>query len=241
MSKLTCLQILNEVEQNNGLTLSTSLTSLTGINLKCFNWINESIIILGVEDYWIPLESNETITLVTSTATYTKTSTINDFDKYSFRYDEKMNLTWRSPQEIDQLYPNQTNTGMADDIYLYGEYFKFPKIPTSAENGKTIKFRSWTIPTTFTTSTTTATCWFPEGWDRLVLVNYATYKVMEFRYKEEYKEYKRKVLGDREYGEEGYLSQMKKKLRSNNSTRMQVNITGAGGSRNSNRGVSRDF
>lgn len=219
---MTTLEIMNAVQRNNGLTAVSSLTSLTGLDLKIFNFINDAIFELGVKENWIPLENLQTITLVTSTSTYTKTSTINKYDKFSFRYNETKKLTFRSAQEIDDLYPCQTNLGLADDIYEYGGYFTLPKIPSSDYNTKTIKYRAWNIPALLSTSTATGTCWFPEGYDRTVLVNYATYKVMEFRYIEEYKEYKKKVLGDREFGEEGFLDIMRRDWRSPNPTQIRV-------------------
>lgn len=222
MAKLTALQLQNQVEANNGLPQSTSLTGLGVMALKIFNIINEAIFEIGIGDKWKPLETTETITLATGTTTYTRPTTCCDIDKESFIYDNQFRMFYRTPQEIDVKYPTKTDTGFEKDFFEYGGFWSLPRIPDTSVNAKTIKYRAWKFPTLLSTATATGTSWFPEGFDQTVLVNWATRKIMAYRNMEEYKDYEKKVMGDREFGVDGFLTMMRRNFRSPAGTKIQV-------------------
>ena len=196
MAKLTALEILQDVQINVGISTSTALTALTGLNYKMFSFINEGIFEIGVAKDYKPLEALGTITLITDTATYAKEATMNKVDKNSFKYDNTKEIFYVTPQEVDDRYPNQTESGTPEEIYEFGDNFDIIKKPKTANNGKTINYRYWELPTLLSTDTATGTSWFPAGFDRTVLVNWASYKTLQFRHNEEYNAYYNKIFGD---------------------------------------------
>lgn len=220
MAKLSALQLLQEVQLNNGLSTDTALTALTGLNYKIWQYIQEGIYSIGVNDNWSDLEADGTITLADGTATYTIPTDLNQADKYSFRYNESKNLKWYSPQEVDDIYPTQTGTGAPKGVYEWNGNYHMINTAGAAEASKTVKYRYWSIPTVLSTDTATGTSWFPEGFDRTVLVNWATFKTMQYRHQDEFKEYKRKVFGGD--GEPGYLNEMRRIHRSPSANRVRV-------------------
>jgi hypothetical protein len=222
MAQLTALELLNDIQLKNGVDTSTALTDLTGLDYKLWTWLNESIVELATMEEWTPLEKTGTITLANGTNTYAVASDAGEIDKRSFRYDESKNLEFYSSQEIDYYYVTQTNSGTPDVVYRWGDYFKFNNIPGSGENGKEVSYRYWQIPATLSTSTSSGVSWVPEPWDRLVLTNMVCYKGFQYRHNEEYKEYKRRLFGDRQYGDPGLFNKMRDVLRSPQSDKIRI-------------------
>lgn len=195
MAKLTALQLMQEVQLNVGVATVTSLAALTGLNHKIFTFINDGIFEIGIKKDYKPLEALGTITLVTDTNTYAKEPTMNKVDKNSFRFDNSKEIVYLTAQEVDDKYPNQTNSGTPKEVYEFGDNFDLILKPKSGDNGKVINYRYWSLPTILSTATETGTSWFPEGFDRTVLVNWASYKTLQYRHNEEYSEYYKKVFG----------------------------------------------
>jgi len=195
MAKLTALKLLQEVQLNVGVATSTALSALTGLNYKMFSFINDGIFEIGIAKDYKPLEALGTITLVTGTETYAKESTMNKVDKGSFRYDNAKEITYLTPQEVDSKNVCQTSSGTPEEVYEFGDNFNLVKLPATANNGKVINYRYWSLPTLLSTDTPAGTSWFPEGFDRTVLVNWASYKTLQFRHNEEYNAYYNKVFG----------------------------------------------
>lgn len=212
MAKLSALQIIQEVQLNNGLGTVTALTALTGLNYKIWKFIEEGIFSIGVNDHWKNLEADGTLTLVNGSATYAIPTDLNEVDKYSFRFDESRNLEWLSTQEVDHKYPTQTGSGSPKGVYEWKGFYNLINTADAGNNSKTIKFRYWKHPVILSTDTAAGTTWFNEGFDRSVLVNWVTFKTLQYRHNEEFKEYKKKVFGGD--GEEGYLNEMRRIRRS---------------------------
>lgn len=220
MAKLNALQLLNQVLQNIGENTVSDLTSLSGIKLLAWDALNEVILDLATDDHWRPLEATGTTTLLTDTYTYTEPSDIlGEPDKDSFRVDDKSdsNIELLTPQEWDALYPEgigTSKTGQPTKVTRYGSVFIYNKRPTASENGKIVYFRYWSIPSLLSTATSTGTCWIPEGFDRTVLVNLATFKVLHYKQNEEAAVYSMKVYGSPNEKLEGSLDKMRKAYRS---------------------------
>jgi len=212
MAKLTALQIVNKVLRNCGL-ISRDLSSLSNLNVMqtlVLDAINESILEIGLSEHWKPLEATGTITLVADQQDYTQPSDMNDFDKKSFIYSgDDTNVEYYTPQEVDELYPSRDATGAPKIIWEFEGKWNVYYIPSSGQEGETITYRYWKIPTTFDGSDDDATCWFPEGFDKLVLVNHATYKVLHYRGNAEAQIYYLKVFGDLYRRIEGTLDKMR--------------------------------
>jgi len=217
MAKLSALQLVQEVQLNNGLGTSTALTALTGLNYKIWQYIQDGIYDIGVNDKWRPLEEDGTITLADGTASYPQASDLNEVDKNSFIYDQKMQLRWYSPQEIDRLYPTRTSSGDPIGVFEWKGSYDFINTANAANATKTVKYRHWKIPAILSTATAAGTSWFPEGFDRTVLVNYGTFRTLQYRHNDEFKEYKEKV-----FGRGMFLDQMKRIHRSPNSNKVLV-------------------
>lgn len=222
MAKLNALELLNEVLRNIGSDTVSDLTSLTGEKLRAFNALNEVILDIGTGDKWRPLERTATITLSSNTNTYTQSSDMVFFDKDSFRYNEAKKIFYKTPQQYDREYVTQTDTGSPSVISDYGGYWHIQKVPSSDVDGKKIAYRYWARPSLLETATETGTSWFPEGFDRTVLVNLATFKVLHYRNNPEAGIYWQKVYGDPQKRMEGSLNKMKRAYRSPILTHIRV-------------------
>ncbi len=222
MAKLNALELVNEVLKNVGVNTITSLSNLSGQSQLAWDALNEAIAELALEDHWKPLEAAGTITLSSNTNTYTQPSDMIDFDKDSFRYNEAKTIPFKAPNEVDREYITQTNTGSPEVIFEFEGYWNIQKIPDSSADGKLIKYRYWKRPSLLDTSTETGTCWVPEGFDKSVLVNLATFKVLHYRNNPEAVIYYRKVYGDAKEGIEGNLLKMKRIYRSPALKRVRV-------------------
>ena len=220
MAKLTALEILNEVLQNAGLPTVSALTALTGIQNVAWDAINEVIQDLGTSDHWKTLEASGAITLGSNTSTYSTATDQADVDYESFRYNQTKKLPYRTPQEFDRQYLTQTSTGTPNVITEFGGYWRPYYIPDVAAHGKIISYRYWSKPTLLTTATSTGTCWIPETYDRTVLVNLATYRVLHYRGHPEAQVYYQKVYGGQ--NEEGSIVKFKRIHRSPSLTRLPV-------------------
>ena len=222
MAKLTALELLNEVLRNVGDETVSSLSNLSGQKLLAWNALNEALLDITTSEQWKPLETWGEITLATGTSTYAKPSDMYDFDRNSFRYNEAKTIFYKTPQEVDREYVTQTNTGSPEVIYEFGDYWYVIKIPGTNENGKTIKYRYWKLPSLLSTDTETGTCWLPEGFDRTVLVNLATFKVLHYRNNPEAAIYYQKVYGDPKRGIEGSFTKLVRLYRSPTMKRVRV-------------------
>ena len=220
MAKRTSLEIFNKVLTNIGEPTVSALTSLTGLQIVVWDKILESIYDVATEAQWRPLMGTASLALVTGTNTYAISTDLWTEDIYSFRQpDSNITLDLSNDIEWDLAYPSgissSSHTGYPTKIRRRNDidYYELNAFPTTAENGKKIPYRYWKRPTLWTTSSTTGTCWFPEGFDDLVLVNQATYKVLAYKNNPEAQEYWYRVNGRRLPGgdmEEGFLSKMKR-------------------------------
>jgi hypothetical protein len=213
MAKATCLQVMNKIMSNLGETQLSSLTGLSGLSLLAFNALNEFLYDIAFKDRYTPLEADGTITLVTSTATYSKPTDMFAFDKDSFRYDDSAEVVFYTPQRFDREYKAQTDVGIPNKIYQWTEYWKPYPIPGTSANTKTIKYRYWKFPTVYSTATPTGTSWIPEGFDITLLADYVTYKIMHYKENAQAPVYYAKVYGDGRENE-GSLSMLKSLYRS---------------------------
>lgn len=207
MARQTSLQLVNKVLNNLGESSSLSaLTSLTGISLLVFNTLNELLYSIAQEYKYMPLEEDGTITLSTNIGTVALPSDLYDFDPDSFRYNNESKVYYYTPNKFDREYPCQTYTGAVDSLTRWKEYWKLYNTPSSAYNGKTINYRYWKHPTVFSTSSTTGTCWIPEGFDLTLLADYCTYKILHYKQNDEAAVYYAKVFGDGRENEGSYAN-----------------------------------
>lgn len=220
MAKLTALQALNKVLKKIGESEVSALTSLTGIQLLCFDYLNEALqdIVTDQNTKWRFLESLGVIPLSTGNNAYTITSLTSgsdmmEEDKKSVRSANAGRLIpYITPQEFDQKYPKgitTERTGYPDFYTLYAGQFAFDKQASSNENAKNINFRYWKFPTYYATATATGTCEIPEPFDVTVLVNLAALKAMLYLGNGEAAALKVQVFGNGD-DIEGSLDKMKR-------------------------------
>ena len=207
MAKLTALQTLNAVLQNVGESTVASLTSLTGIQLICWDKITEALqdITTDQNTRWTFLESLGVVSLSTGNNAYTITalttgSDMQEEDRESFKSpDADRKLIFLTPQEFDTKYPKGITSDMTGhpDYYMkYAGQIVFNKKASSAENGDLINFRYWKFPTYYSTATATGTSDVPEPFDRTLLVALATLKVLTYLGNSEASVYKVQVFGN---------------------------------------------
>lgn len=207
MAKLSALTALNSVLQNIGESTVAALTSLTTLQLLCFNKLNEAIQEICTEENtrWQFLEKLGVVPMTTNNYKYTITaltsgSDLMREDKESFRQvDSKYKIHFRTPQEFDSLYPEgigTDKTGYPDKYTKYAGEFIFNKQATTTQNGKDIDFRYWKLPSYYSTATAAGTSDFPEPFDLTVVVNLATMKVLAYLGSEEAANYGLFVYGD---------------------------------------------
>lgn len=232
MAKLTALEVMNRVLDNLGEARISSLTALTGIQLKVWEKITEAIqdIVTDQDTRWSFLESLGVVSLSTNNHAYTITglttgSDMMEEDKESVRSgDAQRRIKYVTPQEFDALYPKgitTSHTGYPDIYTRYAGQFVFNKKATSAENGDLIDFRYWKFPTYYATATSTGTTEIPEPFDRTLLVALATLKMMIYLGSGEAAAYKIQVYGNGQ-DIEGSLDKMK---RLNTSPRIKPRFT----------------
>lgn len=218
MAKLTNLLLLNEILKRIGEPIVTGLTSLTGIQLVAWDSLQEAIMEIASLGHWIPLEVSSTFAMVTGTNTYAIPTDMMEENIHSFRCpDNDDNIEFITPKEWDLSYPKgigTDTTGYPTAILRYEDYFHLNKYPAAAQNTKKIYYRYWKRPPLLQTATTTGSAtdvvaWFPEGSERTVLVNLATYKVLVYKNSPEAPEYYARVFG-RPGGVEGTLDIMRR-------------------------------
>jgi hypothetical protein len=202
MAKLTVLQMVNNVLQNLGEPSNlTALTGLTGIQREVFDALNDGVVVISEysNGQLIPLETIGEITLANGTKTYAVPGSFRIEDERSFRCaSEEQLVPFVSPEEMDAKNPHISATGdigYPRAVTRFGDKFRFDKFGDTNVAGDKIYYRFWKLPTIFSTSTATGTSWIPEGWDRSVLVNWATYKVMLDHGKPQATHYFQKVFG----------------------------------------------
>lgn len=202
MAKLTVLQMVNQVLSNLGEPSDlTALTALTGIQQEAFDALNDGLVALSEysNGQLIPLETIGEITLADGTKTYAVPGSFRIEDERSFRNASEHELVpFVSPEEMDAKYPHISatdNVGYPRSITRFGTKFRVDHYADSDINGDKIYYRFWALPSIFSTATATGTCWVPEGWDRSVLINWATYKVMLDHGKPQATAYFQKVFG----------------------------------------------
>lgn len=209
MAKQTALQLVNIVLNNLGDVPVSTLAGITGAALFAFNCINEGIYDIAFEFFNQILETNTFVSMVTNQATYGKPAGIYAYDKDSFRYNEQKAMQYYAPKRFDLEYPVQTDTGIPRLVLDNQNQFKVYPSPALSENGNPLKFRAWAIPTPFNTSTDSATCWIPEGFDLTLLTDWATKKVLHYRHNEEESIYGVKIWGEERpdgKGDQGNMS-----------------------------------
>lgn len=188
MAKKTALQIFNGVLHNMGLPEVTVLTSMDAFNLVVWDKIQESIIeIANMPVRWQPLMGTGTATMTTGTNSFAAPTDLLQEVIDSFRVPDNTDvLEFKTEQEWDADYPDgiqATDTGWPGKIKrrLADNMYELDKYPTATQNGKKVYYRYKKMPVLLSTATTTGTCWIPEQYDDLVLVNLATYKMMMYR------------------------------------------------------------
>jgi hypothetical protein len=222
MAQLTALEIINKVLDNAGLSQVSVLTSLTDINLTALNMIQSSLQEIAMKTTWKQLEASGSLTMVTGTQTYAKPSDFFRVDRNSFIYDSSgTRPKYLDPQELDRLVSDQDATGQPSTyIWEVAGNFLVYRVPTAAYNGKIITYRYWKIPARIDTAVPTGNVWIPEPFDELVLVNYATARLMSYMTHPEAQVYSALVYGTG--AEPGALKEMKKAYSSPSLFRPQV-------------------
>lgn len=185
MAKMTNLELLNGILVNIGEPQVASLTSLSGIQLVAWNKLNEALVEVAHMGNWLPLEGTASFTMSTASNYYAVATDMENEDVLSFTIpSNNSNLSYLTPIEWRLAYPNgvgTATTGWPTHMMRENGNFYVNKYPSTSQHGSAIHYRYWKLPTALTTATTTTTCWFPEGFDRTVLINLATYKTMMYK------------------------------------------------------------
>lgn len=210
MAKLTLLQLINHILRNLGESTVSSTTSLSGLSYLVFNTINELLYDIGFNDRLSPLETMKTITFSSGVSTYAYPTDIFAFDKDSFKYNGKYEVVYYTPQKFDREYKQATNSGEPNKIYKFAGNWNLYPIPNT--NGS-ITYRAWQFPTIYDTDTASGTSYMPEGFDRTLLADYVTYKILHYKNNPEAQVYYVKVFGDGR-NNEGSLDKFKRLYRS---------------------------
>lgn len=216
MSKLTCLQAVNMVLKRIGEPTISALTSLTTIQLQAFDNLNRALEEIAQDETLNVLETEGSVTLLTSTSTYTPPADYRSLAIQSVQQrDTGKILNVLTANEFNLSFPKGVTTDMTGYpgamTELFGK-FHFDRFPTAAENSKTIKYRYFQIPTLYSTETSTGTSYMPEGYDATLLADYAAWLTMSYMGHPEAQEYYIKVFGDpRNRAPEGHLSKFKRR------------------------------
>lgn len=218
MAKLTLLQCVNEVLKRCGENEAGYTTNAGTVVTVVFDNLNRALTEIAQDTNLKPLESQGTITLATGTATYTPPTDFNTLAYQSIQNPNadnvNVNINMLTPDEFDQFYPiarRADRTGYPVAMTYYLGSFLLDSKPTANENGKAINYRYFKIPTLFTMGTDSGTCWMPEGYDRTLLCDYATWLTMEYMAHPKASYYYGKVFGDaKNAAPEGDLSKFKR-------------------------------
>ena len=194
---MTALALTQEICRNVGEAAPSALSALTGIALLAFNSLNEALMEIATDQHYQPLETLASFEISTASHIFACPTDLMEEDRESFRATNIADLlTFVSPQEFDEAYPkgiSSTDTGTPGTLTKIGESFYVNKKASTTASGDRVRFRYWKIPTLLSTATETGTCWIPEGFDRTLLVNYATYKVLHYKNNPEAAAYAAKV------------------------------------------------
>ncbi len=228
MAKSNQLALLNKLlEKINEPTVS-SLTALTGRNLLAWNSLNEALreIYQYNQGRWNFNEARFTITLASATSSYTKDSSLLDYDEETFIDTENESpLEFMEYQDFRNQYPNvtSTDTGYPTIFTERNGMFYFNYCPGTLQASKTIVYDGWSLPTLFSTATSTSTCEIPELFEDEVLIKVAKWKVFLFDGDSEANALHREIFGEGSRGIEGALPSMKRSLSSQRLKKMRVN------------------
>lgn len=217
MAKLTAIQALNEVLKRIGEPVVTALTSLSVIQQQGFDNLNRALEEIAQDTDNRPLEAEGTVTLLTSTSTYA-TSAITNYRKLAYesvhQTNDKNSIRLITSDEFDLMFPEGITTDRQGYPNLMTEKlgkFHFDKVPTANENSKVVTFRYQQIPTLYETATEAGTSFMPEGFDRTLLCDYATWITMQYMGHPEIQDYYFKVFGSPDNNSpEGHLSKFKR-------------------------------
>lgn len=217
MAKLTALQATNEVLKRIGEATLSSLTSLTTIQQQAFDNMNRALEEIAQDVDSKPLETEGSITLVTSTSTYSPPSDYRSIIPESVRQpDDQRNIQVITSDEFDLMLPqgvDSNRTGYPEFLTEKLGVIQLDRQPTANENGKMIKYRYQKIPTLYSTATSTGTSWMPEGFDLTLLCDYATWMTMQYMAHPEVGDYYLRVFGSADNNHpEGHLSKFKRKF-----------------------------
>lgn len=217
MAKLSALQSCNEVLKRIGESTIATMTALTTIQLQAFDNLNRALEELAQEIDNKLLETSGTITLLTGTSTYSSPSDFRSFVFESLRQpDSKTPVQIITADEFDLKIPkgvDSERTGYPEFLAEKLGKFFLDRQPTASENNKTVLYRYQAIPTLYTTATQAGTAWMPEGFDRTLLCDYATWLTMQYMGHPEVGDYHLKVFGSPDNNHpEGHLSKFKRKF-----------------------------
>lgn len=207
MSKMSALEIFNEVLRNCGESTVSGLSSLSGFQLLVWNKIIEALQdICTDEDTRLSfLESDGAVPMVTDSYKYEIAALASGGDmltedRESLRCaDNSSKVKYLTPQEFDDKYPGgitAQRTGYPSEYTKYGGYFVFNNQATTGQNGQNVSFRYWKRPTLYSTATSTMTGDLPAPFDRTLLVPLATLKAMTYLGNDEAAVYKVQVFGN---------------------------------------------
>ena len=217
MAKLSALQSCNEVLKRIGESTISTMTALTTVQLQAFDNLNRALEEIAEEVDSRPLETDGTITLLTSTSTYSVPSDYRSLMYESVRQpDSKRPISVITADEFDLAFPkgvDSDRTGYPDFLTEKLGKFFLDRQPTAAENNKTIRYRYQAITTLYSTATQGGTAWMPEGFDRTLLCDYATWMTMQYMGHPEVGDYHLRVFGSPDNNKpEGALSKFKRKF-----------------------------
>jgi len=218
MAKLTCLQAVNEVLKRIGEPTIAALTSLTTIQLQAFDNLNRALEEIAQDGDLRPLEAIGTVTLLTGTSTYTPPNDYRALAIESFKQsDSNRNVNIITADEFDIMFPKgvpSDRTGYPSVMAEIAGVFTFDRKPTANENSKTVDYRYFKIPTLYATATATGTSYIPEGYDRTLLCDYATWLTMRYMGHPEAMDYYYSIFGDPSNKKpEGSLAKFKSQFR----------------------------
>lgn len=222
MAKMTILAMVNKVINNLGDVQVTTLANMSGLTLQIFYCFNEALYEISQEYRFQPWEQSGLIQLSSGVNTYAKSSFVVNgasmcwYDKDSFRITQLQKMTYISPMKFDRDYISQTDTNNIPSVFTdWKGYFQTYPTPSlgNGSDTNTVNFRYWTNPVIFQSATNsssdTATCEIPEGFDQTLLCDWVTYKILHYRHNPEAEIYRGKVWGDPQSGIQGSYSRFK--------------------------------
>lgn len=217
MAKMTALQAVNVVLNRIGEAEVSVLTSLSTIQQVVFDNLNRSLLEICQDTDLNLLDKQGKVTTTLAANTYDPATDLDHLCFNSMRTpDGNQMIQYLTPEQFDAKYPagiSSDRIGMPEWYTYTFQKLTFDRACDSANVGKFFYYRYYSVPALYSTSTPTGTCYIPEGWDRTLLCDYATWKVMSYMGHAEEMKYWAYVFGEpQDRSPEGSLSRFKRKF-----------------------------